>query len=404
MADPAFDTLLPPETLRLFCTIMGGLFGLLWGSFFNVCIYRLPAGLSIVHPRSYCYRCGVMVSEIDNIPVLSYLMLGGACRHCGTPYSARYAGVELLTGALFALLGWHFGAVGFTPAMLLYAGFVGLLIVATFTDIDHFIIPDSISVGGGLAMILATVAIAMGEFAGWWKSGLLGSIARGWPLDTWASVPDHPLTPIAATIAGGVAAAGGLYLVGVIGTIIFGKPAMGLGDVKLMIGIGAILGVVHSVVAFFLACVLGAIISVSWLVTQWLMGKGTTVLRESFSPAEGSSIEVFRRHIAEATAPPAVDSPTQEPSEAPRDAEPQSWQRRVGEALGHAAREPRPRDLTHLPFGPYLALAAIIVLLYHDPIQAHINEILYTTGYREVPEVQIYWETGDRPDVWWGRD
>ena len=151
------------RTLHLSMTFI---WGACLGSFFNVCIYRIPLGLSLSFPGSHCYRCGHPVRWFDNIPLLSYWILRGRCRHCGATFSIRYFVVELLTALLFSLCFYKIGySLAFLPALIL----VSLLIIATFTDLDHWIIPDRISLGG-LAAGLLLAAI--------WPLGL----ARGNPL------------------------------------------------------------------------------------------------------------------------------------------------------------------------------------------------------------------------------
>src|SRR5262249_36515663 len=110
------------------------LFGLVIGSFLNVVIYRLPRGRSIVAPRSACTGCGKLIAWYDNIPVLSWIMLGGKCRHCKTRISPRYAAVEALTGCLFL---FTFLTFGFMPASLKGFVFIGLLVPLIFIDAEH---------------------------------------------------------------------------------------------------------------------------------------------------------------------------------------------------------------------------------------------------------------------------
>ncbi len=121
------------------------IFGLCIGSFLNVCIYRLPASKSIVHPRSMCSNCGTLIASYDNIPILSYLWLKGRCRHCRIKISLRYPMVEVL-GGLFAL-GTHL-KFGLTIEALIYFLFFTALMVVTFIDLDHRIIPDVITLPG----------------------------------------------------------------------------------------------------------------------------------------------------------------------------------------------------------------------------------------------------------------
>ena len=130
-------------------------FGLVTGSFLNVCIYRMPLGKSIVTPRSACPSCGTPIRSLDNMPVLSYLILRGKCRACGAHISMRYPLVEALNAALFVLvylrtgMGWH---------LPVYLAFASAMVVVTFIDLDHQIIPDEITVPGVI------IAFAAGAF------------------------------------------------------------------------------------------------------------------------------------------------------------------------------------------------------------------------------------------------
>jgi len=127
-----------------FWTITAFLFGAVVGSFLNVCIHRLPRGHSVVSPRSRCYACGKSIRWFDNLPIVSYLLLGGKCRDCGAPFSIRYWMVEWLTAFLFIII-WR----SFPPAeATVYTIFACGLIVATFVDFEHYIIPNEITLGG----------------------------------------------------------------------------------------------------------------------------------------------------------------------------------------------------------------------------------------------------------------
>ncbi len=121
------------------------MFGLLIGSFLNVCIYRWPRDLSVVRPRSRCPECEAPIAAFDNIPVLSYLLLRGRCRHCRAPISARYPAVELMTALIFALLVWRFGP---TPTTLRYCALIAMLIVLGFADVETRLLPDEFTLGG----------------------------------------------------------------------------------------------------------------------------------------------------------------------------------------------------------------------------------------------------------------
>jgi leader peptidase (prepilin peptidase)/N-methyltransferase len=181
--------------------------GLCVGSFLNVCIFRIPAGRSIVRPASACPGCSTSIRWYDNIPILSYLLLRGRCRHCRSPISARYPMVELIT-AFSALAVWlNFGWSAQTP---IYFLFVAALLAITFIDIDHRIIPDEISLPG------IPIGFAL--------SFLL-------PQHRWYD-------PLLGILVGG----GSLFLVAWVYQLLTGNEGMGFGDVKLLAMIGAFIG------------------------------------------------------------------------------------------------------------------------------------------------------------------
>jgi leader peptidase (prepilin peptidase) / N-methyltransferase len=181
--------------------------GMCVGSFLNVCIYRLPEGASIVRPPSACPKCGASIRWYDNIPVISYLALRGRCRECRVPISIRYPIVELVTG-LFAMVTWL--QFGLSPATLIYFLFIAALLVITFIDIDHRIIPDIISLPG-IPLGFAASFILPGLD---WMGSLIGIVAGGGTL---------------LSIAWGY-------------HFFTGKEGMGGGDIKLLAMIGAFLG------------------------------------------------------------------------------------------------------------------------------------------------------------------
>ncbi|MCX5711848.1 MAG: prepilin peptidase, partial [Candidatus Omnitrophica bacterium] len=121
------------------------LFGSIVGSFLNVCIHRMPLEESVVWPRSHCPKCKKRIPGYDNIPFLSFILLGGKCRFCKEKISLRYPLVELLTAVMFLLF---FNRYGLSYEFIMYALFGAGLIIATFVDIKHRIIPDEISIGG----------------------------------------------------------------------------------------------------------------------------------------------------------------------------------------------------------------------------------------------------------------
>ena len=172
-----------------------GLFGLMLGSFFNVCIHRLPRGQSIVAPPSHCPRCRRRIRFYDNIPVLSWLLLRGRCRDCGKRISVRYPAVELLTGVPFVAAWVKFGYGWDAPRALL---FISLLVILALIDLEHTILPFRISIPGlvlgvGTALLPGTVGLAdalLGAAAGvafvfgaWALWRLIGPAFRRYGID-----------------------------------------------------------------------------------------------------------------------------------------------------------------------------------------------------------------------------
>ena len=189
--------------------------GLCIGSFLNVCIWRIPRGESIAWPGSHCPKCGHPLGVLDNIPLLSWLCLGGRCRYCKEPITPRYFLVELLTGTLFFLLWWMRGCTWTTP---LFAFYAGALVVGAFIDIEHLILPDRITLGGMVAGVALSVL---------WPPAQ-GEVAR--------------LAALESSLIGLALGYGLLWLVAVLGRAALKREAMGMGDWKLLGAIGACLG------------------------------------------------------------------------------------------------------------------------------------------------------------------
>lgn len=181
--------------LQLYIDFCVFLFGAAIGSFLNVCIYRMPLGKSIVSPPSACPSCGQPIRWFDNIPLFSYLKLRARCRHCGALFTARYFLVELLTAVMFLTIWLTFGGW----LAVIYWLFVAGLIVATFIDFEHFIIPNEITYGG----------IAL---------GFVASLLY-WPLHGAPSLGSAALRSFLGIVVGGLS----LYLIVEVGKIFFGK-------------------------------------------------------------------------------------------------------------------------------------------------------------------------------------
>jgi leader peptidase (prepilin peptidase)/N-methyltransferase len=214
---------------RVFYSVLSFAWGTCIGSFLNVCIHRIPRELSVVKPRSFCPGCERTIPWYCNVPILSYVLLRGKCRFCGVRISARYVTVELLVGLLFLLTWLKFDTMpGARPLALapieawplvpIYWLLVSGLVLGTFVDFEHLIIPDRVTLGGIAAgVVLSAVAPALhGESE--MLYGLLWSLtgaALGWGI---------------------------LWLIAIFGRFVFRKEAMGFGDVKLLGAIGAFLG------------------------------------------------------------------------------------------------------------------------------------------------------------------
>ncbi|MFH1727003.1 MAG: prepilin peptidase [Pseudomonadota bacterium] len=204
------------------------IFGACIGSFLNVVIYRLPVDESIAHPPSHCFTCGSRVKPYENIPMLSYVFLKGRCGRCKSIISPRYFFVELITACL-AMLVFHF--YGYTYSTPIYFAFIAALIIVTFIDIDHRIIPDSISIGGTIFGIILAFFFNHITFLESFIGASFGFI-------------------FLALIAFG-------YL------FITGREGMGGGDIKLIAMIGAFLGIKGVLYVILISSVLGVIYGLS---------------------------------------------------------------------------------------------------------------------------------------------
>jgi leader peptidase (prepilin peptidase)/N-methyltransferase len=213
--------------MNTFLALIAFVFGAMIGSFLNVCIWRIPEEKSIVFPASHCPKCGRSIRPFDNIPVLSWLILRGRCRDCGKPISPRYPLVEMLTALLSLVLFWKYGlSLQYLAAFL----FAAALVVITFIDFDHQIIPDVISLPGiPVFFLLAVFVMGIGFF-----DALIGLIIGG----------------------------GFLYLVAVGYELIAKREGMGGGDIKLLAMIGAFLGWKSLFFVVFMSSILGALVGI----------------------------------------------------------------------------------------------------------------------------------------------
>jgi len=224
-------------------------FGLIIGSFLNVCILRIPVAESVVLPPSHCPSCGTPIKPYDNIPVVSWLVLAGRCRKCKARISAMYPMVELGTGLLFLACYLVFGI---NAEALKWAIFAALLIVLTITDLRERILPDKVNfVGFGLGLLLSLFTRPVDGTALWLANHLF----------TYPP-PEAALSFADALIGAGVAS-GLLWLVAEGYFRARGREGMGLGDVKMMAMAGAFLGLQRALLTILLGSLLGSIIGIA---------------------------------------------------------------------------------------------------------------------------------------------
>ena len=209
--------------------------GALWGSFANVVIVRLPAGESLVRPASHCVACGAAIRFYDNIPLISFLLLRGRCRACGASFSARYVLVELLLGALSALVWWRAAFAG-TLALALVRFvieflFLGTLVVLTFIDLEHMILPDRITLPG--TVLFFALGFVEPEAPAWWHR-----------------------------LIGAAAGFGFVWLLAEAFQRLTGREGLGLGDGKLLAMVAALLGWQALPFTLFLGALQGLLVTV----------------------------------------------------------------------------------------------------------------------------------------------
>lgn len=241
-----------------FIYIVVGIFGAIIGSFLNVVIHRLPREESIVLPSSRCPSCGAAIAFYDNVPVLSYLLIGGRCRSCKTHISARYPAVEALTACLFVLVAWRDGPTLALPFDLVFVAAITSLV---FIDAEHMILPNAITYPGIVFALVARVAIPylVGEPHFDDLPMLLNGPLAGMPL--WAA-------SLIGAFAGALIGGGSLWLMGWTWEKLRGIEAMGLGDVKMMFMVGAYLGWRLTILNIFVGVLSGSVIGMALMMRQ----------------------------------------------------------------------------------------------------------------------------------------
>ena len=207
--------------------------GLIVGSFCNVCIYRIPRNESVIYPASHCPNCHTDILAKDNIPLLSYILLKGRCRNCGIKIFIQYPIVEFLTGLIYVII---YLIYGFSIQSLIYIILLSALIIIALIDLNKQIIPDVISLPGIVIGLILSFFVPYISFI----NSVLGVL-----------------------IGGGI-----IFIIGLAGSVIFKKEAMGGGDVKLAAMIGAFLGWKYTIITLFLGFFLGALVGIFLILSK----------------------------------------------------------------------------------------------------------------------------------------
>jgi leader peptidase (prepilin peptidase)/N-methyltransferase len=227
----------------MIAVILAFVAGLLIGSFLNVCIFRLPRDLSVASPaRSFCPACEKTIAWHDNIPVISYVVLGGRCRYCGERIPVRYLVVELATGAAFALC---VAALGLTLPALKYCIYSAIMIALIASDFEERILPDEFTLGGTLIGLVLALFIPLDRYF----------VSLFIPYQWWPGWRSLAESAFAAAVG-----SGSIWLVAFLYEKVRHREGMGLGDVKMIAMIGAFMGLPIALFTLIVASLLGSIL------------------------------------------------------------------------------------------------------------------------------------------------
>jgi leader peptidase (prepilin peptidase)/N-methyltransferase len=239
--------------LPVACAFVGVL-GAIIGSFLNVVIHRVPLEQSIVFPTSKCPRCHADIRAYDNIPVISYLILRGRCRMCSAGISARYPAVEALTAVLFAAVTWHDGVSFALPFDL---AFSAAMVALIFIDAEHMILPNAITYPGFLFALLTRLLVPY--LVGPTHFDDLPQLLNVFPaLPVW-------VVSLIGAVFGALAGGGSLWLMGFLWEKLRGIEAMGFGDVKMMLMVGAFLGWRLTVLTILIGALTGSVAGIAMM-------------------------------------------------------------------------------------------------------------------------------------------
>ena len=250
------------------------LFGIVIGSFLNVCITRIPEEVSIVSPGSRCPRCSTPIKPYDNVPVFAWLWLRGKCRACGAPISAMYPLVELATGLLFVGSYLQFGI---TQATVKWLFFICLIIILTVTDLRVRLLPDVITWPGFAAGVVLSAFVPPND-----------GVAFLLCLRLFHQLPPERVLGVLEALLG--AAFGSLLLWGAAALykLVRGREGMGLGDVKMMAMVGAFLGVRNAFITILLGTLLGSVLGVAVITIMYAGGTGRRLAERASRRGLGS--------------------------------------------------------------------------------------------------------------------
>jgi leader peptidase (prepilin peptidase) / N-methyltransferase len=233
------------------------IFGAVVGSFLNVVIHRVPREESIVFPNSACPSCQNPIKPYDNVPILSWLILRGRCRKCRLPISFRYPFVEFLTAALFVLAYNHAGLSLFLPLELL---FIATIVALVFIDAEHMILPNAINYPWLAIAIFARAALPF------FSATIYFDDLKSAPLADLQFLA--PVVSITGAVLGAAVGGGFLWFIGWLWKQLRGVDAMGLGDVKMMLWVGAFLGWRLTLLTLFLAAMTGAVAGILYIYSR----------------------------------------------------------------------------------------------------------------------------------------
>ena len=229
----------------MIASILAFLFGLLIGSFLNVCIYRWPRDLSVVRPRSHCPSCEKPIAWYDNIPLVSFALLGGRCRACGARIPARYPVVEAVTGLLFFYFVWTLGP---TPAAAKMCVFAAALVGLIFSDLEERILPDELTLGGTLAGLAFALAVPMPDDGVRWLLGLKGVVDS-----------------LVGSALGAILPAACLWAAGWLYQKVRHREGLGFGDVKLVAMAGSFLGLRGALLTVLWGSIAGSVLGYAYI-------------------------------------------------------------------------------------------------------------------------------------------